>query len=86
MKVKYIGETFYNGLGLTNGKIYECLGIDYDLNSLIIIDDEEEETLYSIINPKPIDKSSKGGKWEIIEDNNGQLRKKFEELKLQKTN
>lgn len=33
-----------------------------------IVDDEGEDYLYSAINPAPIDGSSPGGKWEIVED------------------
>ena len=71
MKLKYIGESF--GVdGLTNGKIYECLGEEEGL--LKIIDDSDEDYLYSPTNPAPLDKSSKGGHWEIIEDDeNGTL-------------
>ena len=40
MKVRYKGTTFGGGvLGLTDGKTYECVGVEYDL--LRIIDDEE---------------------------------------------
>lgn len=78
MKVRYIGESF--GLfGLTDGKVYECTGIQGAM--LMIIDDEEfddEGYLYSIKNPSPADGSSKGGIWEIIEDNeNNELEKAF---------
>lgn len=67
MKVRYIGETFGGGYtGLTNGKVYECIGIEYDL--LRIIDDEGEDYLYSSKAPGPLDKSSPTGKWEIVED------------------
>ena len=39
MKVRYKGPTFGGGfLGLTDGKTYECVGVEYDL--LRIIDDE----------------------------------------------
>ena len=66
VKVKYIGESF--GVdSLTNGKIYDCLGVDAGM--LRIIDDSEEDYLYSIYNPRPLDGSSKGGKWEIVGDN-----------------
>lgn len=82
MKVKYVGETFYNGLGLTNDKVYECIDIDEDAELLEVIDDEEENTLYPIDNPKPVDGSSKGGKWEIIEDENGRLTEIFKKLNL----
>lgn len=65
LKIKYIGESF--GVdGLTNGEIYECLGEDMGL--LRVIDDSGEDYLYSVGNPKPLDGSSKGGRWEIVED------------------
>jgi len=61
MKLKYTGESFYSGFGLTKDKTYECLGIE--LNMLRIIDDEEEDYLY----PANIG-------WEIIEDKDGELK------------
>ncbi|MPN05613.1 hypothetical protein SDC9_152864 [bioreactor metagenome] len=65
MKVKYTGKSF--GVdSLTDGKTYECLGIEYDL--LRIIDDSGKDYLYSSINPAPLNKSSPGGKWSIVED------------------
>lgn len=72
MKVRYVGESF--GVdSLTGGKIYECIGIeDYMLR---IIDDSGEDYLYSAYNPAPLDGSSEGGKWEIVEDENGLLSK-----------
>lgn len=75
MKVRYVGPTFgYGAFGLTSNKVYECISVEYGL--LRIIDDEEEDYLYSPINPAPLDRSSPGGKWEIIEDDeNGTLRK-----------
>lgn len=82
MKVKYIGETFYDGFGLTNGKTYECVEIDYELNGLEIIDDDDDQCLYSIINPRPIDNSSIGGRWEIVEDKDEKLSKIFKKLEL----
>lgn len=82
MKVKYIGETFYDGMGLTNGKIYNCIGIDNNIKCLEIIDDEGDECIYPIENPRPLDNSSEGGEWEIVEDPDNQLTEIFEELKL----
>lgn len=70
-KVQYIGETFYAGTGLTNGKIYECLGIEDEF--LRIVDDEEMDYLYSITNPAPLDLSSSGGHWKVVEDYQGKL-------------
>lgn len=73
MKVRYVGESFGLGVvGLTDQKVYECIGVEYDL--LRIIDDEDEDYLYSSINPAPLDRSSPGGRWEIVEDDeNGTL-------------
>lgn len=65
MKLKYIGDSF--GVdSLTNGKIYDCL--EFENGMLRVVDDSGEDYLYSVINPRPLDGSSKGGKWEIIED------------------
>lgn len=70
MKVRYIGETFGGEyLGLTNGKIYECIGIEYSM--LRVIDDEGEDYLYSATNPRPMSGYSQGGRWEIVEDDEG---------------
>lgn len=77
MKVKFIGESFYTGTGLTNGKVYECLGVEYGL--LRIIDDEglayweleegeKEGYLYSATAPCAPNGSSLPGRWEIVED------------------
>ncbi len=89
MKVKYVGESF-GATGLTDDVIYECLGVedggDFGLMLRIIDDeglsywekaeDEKEGYLYSTRNPAPLDGSSPGGKWEIIEDDeNGTLAK-----------
>lgn len=70
MKVRYIGETFGGEyLGLTDGKVYECVGAE--LGMLRVIDDEGEDYLYSAIAPKPISGYSRGGKREIVEDDEG---------------
>lgn len=70
MKLKYIGESF--GIdGLTNGKIYTCIGIEDGV--LRIIDDSDEDYMYSATNPRPLDGRSPGGRWEIVEDENGEL-------------
>ncbi|MDD6666714.1 MAG: hypothetical protein PUE58_01895 [Lachnospiraceae bacterium] len=64
MKLKYVGESF--GVdSLTNGKIYEAT----EENEMMyrVIDDSGEDYLYSKTNPAPLDGSSKGGKWEIVE-------------------
>ena len=64
MKLRYIGESF--GVdSLTNGKVYDAV----EENGMYrVIDDSEEDYLYSMINPAPLDGSSKGGRWEKIEE------------------
>lgn len=63
MKIKYIGLSF--GVdSLTNGKIYEAT----EENGMYrVVDDSGEDYLYSKENPAPLDGSSPGGKWVIIE-------------------
>ena len=69
MKLKYVGESF--GVeGLTNGKIYD-VSID-ESGMYRVIDDSGEDYLYSPTNPAPLDGSSKGGKWVIVEDDTNQ--------------
>jgi hypothetical protein len=75
-KVRYIGESF--GIdGLTNGKIYDVIEVLKD-DLIRVVDDSGEDYLYSIYNPRPLDESSKGGKWEIVEDYIGNLKKLME--------
>ncbi len=65
MKARYIGESF--GVdSLTNGKIYEILEEDHGMYR--VIDDSGEDYLYSKENPAPLDGSSPGGRWEIVEE------------------
>ncbi len=48
---------------------------------LRVVDDSEEDYLYSVVNPRPLDGSSPGGKWEIVEDDqNKTLEKLMEKL------
>lgn len=73
-KVKYIGESF--GIdSLTNGKIYDFVNINYNDNLIDVVDDSKENYVYQIKNPRPLDGSSKGGKWEIVEIYNDEIRK-----------
>lgn len=63
MKLRYKGESF--GVdSLTDGKIYNAVEED---GMYRVIDDSGEDYLYSMTNPAPLDGSSKGGKWEIVE-------------------
>lgn len=72
-KVRYVGESF--GVdALTDGLEYVVVGI-LDQDYLRVVDDSEEDYLYPIDNPRPMDGSSVGGRWEIIEDSNGELEK-----------
>lgn len=74
MKVRYIGKDF--GVeGLTNGKIYECVGIEDGM--LRIIDDSGEDYLYSAIRPSSLENTELFGRWEIIEDNEKEDLKKI---------
>lgn len=64
MKLRYVGESF--GVdSLTDGKIYEAWVEDEDYYR--VIDDSGEDYMYSRTNPRPMDGSSKGGRWEIVE-------------------
>ena len=73
MKVKYHGKSFGGGYtGLTDGKEYVCLGVEYDL--LRIVDDEGEDYLYSASAPAPQSSPKDGGKREITEDTDNVLK------------
>lgn len=82
MRLKYIGKS--DDVDLTNGKIYDCLGIEeYDGGAeLIIIDDSEEDYYYDAVNPSSRELNSKGGRWEIVEDPDGKLAELFKKLKI----
>lgn len=70
-KLKYAGESF--GIdSLTDGKIYDVLEVLND-GLIRVVDDSEEDYLYSSNNPVPLDGSSDGGRWEIVEDEEGKL-------------
>lgn len=75
MKVKYVGQTFYRGEGLTDGSVYACLGVEGPF--LRVIDDSGEDYLYDARRPGPMDqREGTGGRWEIVEDDEtGTLRK-----------
>lgn len=65
MKLKYVGESF-GALSLTNGNIYDA-EVEDDI-FYRVIDDSGEDYLYSRTNPAPLNGSSPGGKWEIVEE------------------
>ncbi len=65
MKLLYRGESF--GVdSLTDGKIYDAELEDDDYYR--VTDDSGEDYLYSKTNPAPLDGSSPGGRWGIIND------------------
>lgn len=84
MKVKYIGPT-RGVFSLTDGKIYECLGVEDGF--LRVIDDEgysywekepdeKEGYLYAPVGMFVQEDGSRVGRFEIVEDDqNGTLRK-----------
>ncbi|AMB92909.1 hypothetical protein [Aerococcus christensenii] len=72
-RVRYNGESF--GIdSLTNDEIYDVINVDRG-DMLRVVDDSKEDYLYSLKNPRPIDGSSPGGKWELVEDFTGELSK-----------
>ena len=65
MILRYIGESF--GVdSLTNGKLYYAT-IEND-GMYRVIDDSGEDYLYAKDNPAPLDGSSPGGRWEIVQE------------------
>lgn len=79
MKVRYIGPNI--GIdGLFNNGVYEVIEIDEVTGALRIIDESGEDYLYSPVRPKPLCGEYKGGKFEIVEDDeNGTLAKAINE-------
>ena len=49
---------------MTNDKVYEATEEEFGYR---VVDDSGEDYLYSKENPAPLDMSSPGGRWEIIE-------------------
>lgn len=73
MRVKYIGPDI--GVdGLFDGKEYEVVEIDSISGYLRIIDESGEDYLYSPTKPRAIAGEYRGGRFEIIEDMDDQLK------------
>jgi hypothetical protein len=73
LQVKYVGKSF--GIeSLTDGQIYECLGVEEGM--LRVIDDSGEDYLYSAIQPGDLKDKELFGKWEIIKDDENETLKK----------
>jgi hypothetical protein len=63
MKLRYKGQSF--GVdSLTDGKVYD---VKEENGMYRVIDDSGEDYLYSMTKPAPLDGSSPGGVWEIVE-------------------
>lgn len=65
LKLRYVGESFYHGDGLTNGKVYTAWETDIP-DYYRVVDDSGEDYMYPKMNPGPPDGSGPGGKWEIV--------------------
>lgn len=75
MRVKYVGKS-YGVDSMTNGKEYEVLEVDQLIGALRIVDDSEEDYLYSPKSPRPNGAKEAYGHFEIVEDDeNGSLAK-----------
>lgn len=71
-RVRYVGDSF--GVdSLTDGEVYDVIEVLKD-DLMRVVDDSGEDYLYSIFNPRPLDESSPGGKWIVVEDYNGKLK------------
>ncbi len=64
MKLKFVGNDSH--MDLTNGQIYDATVEDNDYYR--VIDDSGEDYMYTKINPAPLNGSTEGGEWEIIEE------------------
>jgi hypothetical protein len=62
MKIRYAGTSF-GADSLTNGREYECLGIEGEFYR--VIDDSGEDYLYPIENPASL--SGGDGKWIVVD-------------------
>lgn len=72
-KLRYKGESF--GIDeLTDGNEYDVIEVLTD-DLVRVVDDSGEDYLYSIYNPRPLNETSKGGRWEVVKDYLGNLEK-----------
>lgn len=71
MRVRYIGPNI--GVdGLVDGHIYEVLGVDPLTGYLSVVDESGEDYLYHPKKPQAIAAEYKGGRFEIVEDDENQ--------------
>jgi len=65
-KVKYLGPKIR--AAFTDNEIYKVIEVDKITGALRIVDDSEDNYLYSPTEPKLLDDEYKGGRFEIVED------------------
>ncbi len=76
MPLEYVGQVQYLGMSfgvdsLTDGNFYDVVR---DENGTIKVgDDSQEDYIYDLDGPKPLDGSSTGGKFIIVDDPNKEL-------------
>lgn len=64
-RVRYVGKSF--GVdSLTDGRIYSVVGMEDGF--IRVIDDSDEDYLYSITTPSSLEDPDLCGKWEIVDD------------------
>ena len=63
MRIRYVGPSF-GAFSLTEGKIYEAV---VENGMYRVIDDSDEDYLYSMTEPGPLDGSVPGGRWEVVD-------------------
>ena len=64
---------------MTNGQTY--IATVSDIGYYRVFDDSGEDYMYFQDNPRPLNGSSPGGRWEIVEDMNERERALYEKLK-----
>lgn len=72
-RLQFVGKSF--GIDeLTDGKIYDIVGIDKD-DMFRVVDDSGEDYLYYIKDPGVTVRMKKKGDWRLIDDYTGELSK-----------
>lgn len=69
--LEYVGKVKYVGESLTDDVTYSVARDE--AGTIKIVDDSEEDYIYDLVNPKPLNGSSPGGKFSIIDDPNKKL-------------
>lgn len=74
-KVRYVGKSF-GVVSLTDGKEYDVIGIEHPF--IRVVDDSNEDYLYSISKPGSMEDPDLCGEWVIVKDEKGILKNAFE--------